>query len=333
MSRSTNGTESRSTWTAEPAGIAAGGWAAVRCCAALLATAPRLIAPRRPDQRLLTSLSVVDPPAARRTVRVRSLVHRVRQVPAPVVVEGQFRPATVASAMVTFLVEHPDATFLVDPALCAGTQARVLRGMAAPTRRLLAAGGDGPGVVEVLQAADVDPASIDFAVATHVHWDHVSGMIDLPGVPLWASAEERPAPPGTALRARGGSIASLYDAIRPEPFELAGPPVLTFPRSHDLFGDGSVLAVDLAGHTPGSVGLLLATEGGRALLVGDAAWSAVQIRRLRQKAPFPGWLVDGDRDQAFRTLHRLHAMPSTVVPVPAHDPSAAQTAVAAGIFS
>jgi len=35
--------------------------------------------------------------------------------------------------------------------------------------------------------------------------------------------------------------------------------VLTFTRSHDLFGDGSVVVVDLAWHTPGSVSVLLHT--------------------------------------------------------------------------
>jgi glyoxylase-like metal-dependent hydrolase (beta-lactamase superfamily II) len=300
---------------------------------ALAATAPRLLAPRRPDRRLLEKLSgaLAEPPPAHRTVRVRPLVHLSRLVPAPAVVEGQFRPASVASGMVTFLVEHPEATFLVDPALCAGTRARVLCGMAAPTRRLLAADVDGPGVLEVLSAAGVEAASIDFAVATHLHWDHVSGLLELPDVPLRVSAGEGTPAACTRLGRGAAAVPGLAEAVLPRPFDLDGPPVLTFGRSHDLFGDGSVLAVDLAGHTPGSVGFLLATAGGRVLLAGDAAWSAAQIRRVRQKAPLPGWLVDTDRDLAFRTLHRLHALPASVTALPAHDTDAVAAAVAAGV--
>ncbi|WP_425300293.1 ABC transporter permease subunit, partial [Nocardia farcinica] len=42
---------------------------------------------------------------------------------------------------------------------------------------------------------------------------------------------------------------------------IDGPPVLSLARSRDVFGDGSVVLVDLAGHTPGSFGVLLAALG------------------------------------------------------------------------
>ncbi len=103
-------------------------------------------------------------------------------------------------------------------------------------------------------------------------------------------------------------------------FSLEGPPVLTLERSHDLFGDGSVTLVDLAGHTPGSVGVLLATDDGPVLLAGDAAWHGLQIAHLRQRSGFPGCLVDVDRDETWRTLHRLHALPTSVTVIPAHHP-------------
>ena len=49
--------------------------------------------------------------------------------------------------------------------------------------------------------------------------------------------------------------------------------MLTFTRSRDLFSDNSVILVDLAGHTPGSVGVLAHTRRGWTLIqtqgVGD----------------------------------------------------------------
>ena len=106
-------------------------------------------------------------------------------------------------------------------------------------------------------------------------------------------------------------------------YDLDGPPVLTFTRSHDLFGDGSVVMVDLAGHTPGSIGLLLHTVDGWVLLAGDAAWHTQQIDHIRQKSSYPGGIADVDRDEAFRTLQRLHASRHRVTVVPTHDHVAA----------
>jgi glyoxylase-like metal-dependent hydrolase (beta-lactamase superfamily II) len=89
---------------------------------------------------------------------------------------------------------------------------------------------------------------------------------------------------------------------------------------HDLLGDGSVILVEMAGHTPGSVGVLLRTEKGPVLIAGDTAWHSLQIEHIRQKAPYPGQLVDSDRAGTFRMLHRLHAIRDRVRFIPTHDP-------------
>jgi glyoxylase-like metal-dependent hydrolase (beta-lactamase superfamily II) len=99
--------------------------------------------------------------------------------------------------------------------------------------------------------------------------------------------------------------------------------VLTFTRSHNLFGDQSVLLVDLPCHTPGSVGVLAHTGRGWILIAGDAAWHWLQIEKVRQKSSYPGVLVDEDRDEAFRALQRLHQARRTVRIIPTHDHQAA----------
>lgn len=99
--------------------------------------------------------------------------------------------------------------------------------------------------------------------------------------------------------------------------------MLTFTRSHDLFGDNSVVMVDLAGHTPGSVGMLAHTARGWVLIAGDAAWHRLQIDNVRQKSSYPGNFADEDRDETFRTLHRLHLARHAVTIIPTHDHQAA----------
>ena len=224
-------------------------------------------------------------------------------------------------------VEHPAARFLVDPALCADVHRRVLPELPTLLRSVVAPDRSVTGLPEALAAAGVAPGGIDFALPTHLHWDHVSGLHELPdGLPVRVQDVER----SFALAADGPRRAPLGVARGPllgrhyQTYELDGPPVLTFARSHDVFADGSVLVVDLPGHTPGSVGVLLRLAGDRrVLLAGDAAWHGLQITRLREKAPFPGDLVDADRDQAFASLHRLHALPPGIEVVAAHDRAAA----------
>lgn len=294
------------------------------CCRALAATPRRLAQPRRPDHQLLTSLTVADPPPARRSVKLTPLVQAHRTSPTMVVAEGVFQPLRLTLAMTSFLVEHPHARFLVDPALCADVHESVLPHFRTPFRQLVTPARPVTGLPELLERAGTAPDQVDFALPTHLHWDHISGLKELDDhLPVRTLAAEET----YALHEdqRGVARHLLQDRSL-EHYELDGPPVLTFTSSHDVFDDGSVILVDLHGHTPGSVGVLLTlTDDRRILLAGDAAWHSMQIKLLREKAPMPGDLVDTDRDATFTTLHRLHALPHTIDVIPSHDHSAITT--------
>jgi glyoxylase-like metal-dependent hydrolase (beta-lactamase superfamily II) len=106
--------------------------------------------------------------------------------------------------------------------------------------------------------------------------------------------------------------------------------VSAFERSHDLFGDRAVLLVDLAGHTPGSVGVLTHTASGWVLLAGDAAWHSLQVAGIRQKSSYPGAFADEDRDACFRSVHRLHAVKDQMRIIPTHDHGASAVLALAG---
>ncbi|WP_336088254.1 MBL fold metallo-hydrolase [Nocardia sp. SSK8] len=290
------------------------------CCVGATTTVPRLLWPRGKDARFLAALECAPLPPAYNTVELTALTQASLCAPTTIVAEGARTLGSTPLTMSAFLIRHPGATFLVDPALCAGVHDRVLPELPFPMSRVVDPGHDVRGLAEVLAEHDLTGVDIDFVLPTHLHWDHVSGLYELPGwVPIrvpgveyrWAMGGPR-APLGVA---RGPLLGRVFDL-----YELDGPPVLTFARSHDLFGDGSVLLVDLAGHTPGSVGILLAlADGSRALLAGDAVFSTLQIRLVREIAPILGQLADADRDAAFHTIHRLHALPDDIAVIPAHD--------------
>lgn len=274
-----------------------------------------MVAPRRPDQRLLARLSEAPRrlPRAKRTVGLQTLRQQPRTVPSRILYE-RMRGADQLSLQ-SFVVRHPEATILIDPAVPRDVDHQAMSELQPILRRTVRPPASTIPTVEALTETGIRP---DLALCTHAHWDHVSGLLDLPDLPAALHDVELDWAATGKLAPAGGVRRGLANRQLLE-FTLSGPPVLTFERSHDLFGDASVVLVDLAGHTPGSIGVLLATDDGPVLLVGDAAWHGLQIDHLRQRSGFPGCLVDEDREQTWRTLHRLHALPAAVSVVPAHD--------------
>jgi glyoxylase-like metal-dependent hydrolase (beta-lactamase superfamily II) len=223
----------------------------------------------------------------------------------------------------SFVVTHPEATFIVDPGVCRNADQRVIVQLPAFLRFAVRPPADTVPTVTALDESPIGAPKLDFALPTHAHWDHVSGLLDLPDLPVHLHRREREwvmtgqvAPVGGVRDSLSGRTAVEYD--------LDGPPILTFERSHDVFGDGSVVLLDLAGHTPGSIGVLLHIASGWLLLAGDAAWHTFQIDDIRQKSSYPGGLADDDRAETFRTLHRLHAVRNQVTVIPTHDHHAIQ---------
>lgn len=272
----------------------------------------------------MSGLTDVGLPNAGVHVQVTALPQVSRSAPTAILAEGVVRPALSANAMTSYLVRHPAATFIVDPGICTDVVDRAVVELPGVLRSIVRPPDDVVDVCTSLDRVGMSPADIDFALPTHLHWDHVSGLLDMPDLAVRLHAPERAWMMDGATAPVGGVRPSL-EGREIDEFVLDGPPVLTFTRSHDVFGDGSVTLVDLPGHTPGSVGVLLATARGPVLLAGDAAWHHLQIEHVRNKASFPGMLVDEDREETFRTLNRLHAIRDRVRIVPTHDHDAAQS--------
>jgi glyoxylase-like metal-dependent hydrolase (beta-lactamase superfamily II) len=93
-------------------------------------------------------------------------------------------------------------------------------------------------------------------------------------------------------------------------------PLATLLAAHDLLGDGSILALDLSGHTPGSTGLLIRTADAPVLLTGDAAWTKKSwmwpARPITAYDPSLWW------EQAWRIKKFAMLEPQLVV-IPGHD--------------
>jgi len=221
-------------------------------------------------------------------------------------------------AMAAVLVRHPRGDLLIDTGFGRDIDSQ-FQSMPLPFRlatsyqRLRSA-------AEQLDAAGYDRTALRAIILTHAHWDHVSGVPDFPGTPVWVTPEEH------RFISDGGMVtvvARNLTGVRYEEYAFDGGPYLGFARSHDVYGDGAVVIVPAPGHTPGSVIVFLTLPGGtRYALVGDLVWQREGISEREERPWLQRSLVDADpsgvRDNLLRMAAIAARFPDLHI-VPAHD--------------
>ena len=170
----------------------------------------------------------------------------------------------------------------------------------------------GPGLgflVDNLKAAGHDPAQVDTVLLTHLHPDHVNGILAADGAAVFANAVITVAQAEAdywldeAVAAKAPADAQAFFAMA----RAAVAPYRAVGR-FDTFQPGAAIAdgivsVPAAGHTPGHAGYLLTSAGQDRLVWGDVIHShAVQFRRPEVAIEF-----DVDKKQAVATRKRLLA--------------------------
>lgn len=180
-------------------------------------------------------------------------------------------------------------------------------------------------VVGTPAAAQLRERGYDFArlqgiLPTHAHWDHVSGVPDFPGVPVWMSGVERD------FVAHGGAPSELmrsFERVTFHDYEFRDGPYLGFPKSFDIWGDGSIVVVPAPGHTPGSVIVFVNLPSGKRLaLLGDLVWQEDGVRRPAERPFLARNMVDHDAEGVRRVIAHVAGLAARfpdLVLLPAHD--------------
>jgi glyoxylase-like metal-dependent hydrolase (beta-lactamase superfamily II) len=119
------------------------------------------------------------------------------------------------------------------------------------------------------------PGPVAGVFFTHLHLDHVSGAPDLPkGTPLYAGPGETKDRAFLNLFTRG-SLNRALDGLPPVSEWTFTPDADgRFAGVVDVFGDGSLYALWMPGHTPGSTAYLARTPQGPVLFTGDTSHTA-----------------------------------------------------------
>jgi glyoxylase-like metal-dependent hydrolase (beta-lactamase superfamily II) len=169
-----------------------------------------------------------------------------------------------------------------------------------------------------LEKIGIREEDVRHIILSHLHADHAGGVRDFSRATIHLDLEGLRFYDGLS---RFDQVRSGYlKALMPDSLESRLSPIGektyvsgnfglgAITRGHDIFSDGSVIAVPLPGHMAGHLGILVQTlSGERSLFVGDAAWRKESISENILPS-FATRLVIKDWRAYKQTLSDLHAL-------------------------
>ncbi len=163
------------------------------------------------------------------------------------------------------------------------------------------------------------------AVISHLHFDHVGGIAQIPEAELIVSRQEwnilsGPRPEREWILREHIELPTAN--WRPVDFVPTNDPSFApFEGCYDVMGDGSLILLPTPGHTPGSSSLLVRSpQLPPILLIGDLAYNADML--MEDKVP-----GTGDAKllrQSYAKVRQLKQMLPELVLVPSHDATASE---------
>ena len=183
-----------------------------------------------------------------------------------------------------YLIKHGDDYMLWDTGLPKSDLGLPLQGKASKGETLSVS------LVDQLAQLRIDPPKITIIGISHYHYDHTGQADDFHQARLLLGQRD-----AKVLREPNNPLAKALA------YWLSGPGKLDeVIGDRDVFGDGSVVMLDLPGHTPGHHGLLVRlSQSGYVLLSGDVA----HFRDNFDSDGVPSW--NTDRAQSLASLERV----------------------------
>jgi len=180
-------------------------------------------------------------------------------------------------------------------------------------------------LVPQLEKAGYQAGEVSKAVISHLHFDHVGGIRDIPQADLFVSQAEwehmldKSAGHEGIIRRDIDIPGAKWNKIGFRP--TTDPSLAPFTECFDLMGDGSLILLPTPGHTLGSLSMLVKrTDAAPLLLIGDLAYAAEALEHDR----LPG---TGDKKTLSASYQKVRALKEShpdLLIVPSHDWKAAE---------
>ena len=173
-------------------------------------------------------------------------------------------PGTRAFPATAVLFQHEDDYYLFDT----GFAPRILRcGWRSKIYQMLnpVVCSVGDSLKEQLRADGINPGQIKGIILSHLHPDHIGGLLDFPHSRIIISQKTH----RTLQKANLSDL--IFEDLLPGDL-LTRMQVVDLRIIYDLFGDGSVLLKDISGHTHGQTGMYL-REHNR-FYAADSSWGS-----------------------------------------------------------
>ncbi len=173
----------------------------------------------------------------------------------------------------------------------------------------------GQTIDEQLKNMGVAPSDVDYVVLTHLDCDHANGLKLVKDAKhiLVSSDEVKFAKKHSLVRYRK----SWWQGVNLSTFDWNGNEGV-FGKSYDLFGDGSVVLVNIPGHSDGLVAVKIVGDDGRfALLFSDGGYA----KKSCQEMITSGISADKKKQKASLQWIREQSLdPDCVESLANHDP-------------
>ena len=224
-----------------------------------------------------------------------------------------------------FLIEHRDGLLLFDTGLDPAIKSDP-RYISSPIGRFLLQRifrlniGSDDRLDRLLEAQNFYASDVRKAVISHLHFDHVGGIAQIPEAELIVSSQEwtqlsKPHPEREwILREHIELPGAKWSPFEFEPTE--DPLLAPFGGADDVAGDGSMMLLPTPGHTPGSISMLVrSADWPPILLVADLAYQEDLIFREQ----FPGTGDASKLRTSYAKVRGLKEQLPDLVIVPSHD--------------
>ena len=239
----------------------------------------------------------------------------------------QMEPARnrVELPVLCFLLEHPRGLVLVDSGWCRDLSPDGVSDPAAVGRVLPSALSAfyrpelpaGAAIHEQLAARGIRPGDLNTVLLTHLDPDHTAGLRHLRGAgQIILPEDEYFWTCRTVYKLRQPQSLWIDEPVRRVYYR--GSPLGPNRWAFDVFGDESLIMVNVPGHTDGMAAVLIRSGGRFVLLAADAAFSP----RNWQEDLLPGFGFDEKMmRKSLRWIGQMAAEPNCAGVLCSHDPA------------